>query len=137
MAKKPQATTTVKASNYGANRLKRLLKHLKLHPEDMQAKAALDENKTVSTRKASNSKLGWMSSDKSLDSTLRSKFVGTVTKEAAMAHARFIRFMKKAQFHMMPVLTSVEGKPSLVFKHTSKLSNFSGKGKATEEKAVA
>lgn len=35
MAKKQTNTTSVKSSNYGLNRKKRLERHLKKHPEDI------------------------------------------------------------------------------------------------------
>lgn len=129
MAKKPQGTTSTKTSNYGANRIKRLLKHLKSHQNDIQTTEALEQNKTVSTRKASNNKLGWMSSNKEVDSTIRSKLPGSITKQEATIYAKILKFTKKAPFHLLPVLVKTEEGIGYALKHTSKFSNFKGKGK--------
>lgn len=129
MAKKPQTPVTAKSTNYGANRLKRLLKHLKKHPNDINATEALETNKTVSTRKASNNKLGWMSSNKEVDTYVRSKFVGSITKHTAIAHANILKFTKVAPYHLLAVLTKTEEGIGYALKHTSKFSNFKGKGK--------
>lgn len=140
MAKKPQTTVSAKSTNYGANRLKRLLKHLKKHPNDINSTEALEANKTVSTRKSSNAKLGWMSSNKEVDSQIRTKFVGSITKSAAVAHAKNIKFMKAAPFHLLATLVKTAEGIGFAYKHNSKLSNFKGKGKGkakAEETAAA
>lgn len=129
MAKKTQTPTAAKTTNYGANRIKRLLKHLKSHPNDSQATESLELNKTVSTRKPSNNKLGWMSSNKEVDTYVRSKFVGSITKQTAIAHANILKFTKAAPFHLLAVLVKTEDGIGLGFKHLSKFSNFKGKGK--------
>lgn len=126
MAKKPLEKTS-KLNNFATNRLKRLVRHLKKHPNDEQANEALKANKTESTRKSSVNKLGWTSSNKELDTILRSKFVGSVTKELLTKHAQIISFCKKAPFHLMPVLVSTKEGVTLQLKHTSKLSNFKPK----------
>lgn len=126
MAKKPLEKTS-KTHNYASNRLKRLVRHLKKHPNDEQANEALKSNKVESTRKSSINKLGWTSSNKDLDTLLRSKFVGSVTKELLTKHAQIISFCKKAPFLLSPVLVSTKEGPSLELKHISKLSNFKPK----------
>lgn len=123
MAKQP-IQETVKAFNYGINRLKRIQKHLKKHPNDRQATVALNENKTESNRKASNAKLGWMSTNKDVDTVLRSKFVGTITKESLNIHAKILKLVKKSPFRLTPTLVKTEKGLSYALKHNSKLSNF-------------
>lgn len=129
MAKKQQVTTSTKIHNYGKNRLERLLRHLKKHPNDKNAIAAVELGKTVSTRKASNNKLGWMSSNKEVDAKLRTKFVGPITKDAVTKEAKILSFIKKAPFHAIATLEHVGTEVKCIFKHTSKLSNFTGKRK--------
>lgn len=126
MAKKPLEKTS-KIHNYAANRLKRLTRHLKKHPNDEQAEVALKANKVESTRKASTNKLGWTSSNKELDTVLRSKFVGSITKELLTQYAQIISFCKKVPFQLSPVLVSTKNGPTLELKHISKLSNFKPK----------
>lgn len=124
MAKKQTNTTSVKSSNYGLNRKKRLERHLKKHPEDIQAQAALTINKTVSTRKSSNNKLGWMSSNRTLETILRAKFVGSITKESVTSYARILKFIKNSPFHQLATIVNIDKSVGVVLKHTSKLSNF-------------
>lgn len=114
-------------SNYGINRLKRLTKHLKLHPNDEQAKESLDSNKTLSTRKPSQNKGGWISSNKAIETILRSKFIGNISKEALKKHAQILKFSTNAPFMKIPVLHKVGEDMIYIWKHTSKLSNFKGK----------
>ena len=123
MAKQP-VQKTVKTFNYGINRLKKIHKHLKKHPNDRQATVALNENKTQSNRKAPNAKLGWMSTNKEVDSILRTKFVGTITKESLNIHAKILKLVKKSPFRLTPTLIKTEDGIGLGFKHLSKLSNF-------------
>lgn len=123
MAKQP-VPKTVKTFNYGINRLKKIQKHLKKHPNDRQATVALNENKTQSNRKAPNAKLGWMSTNKEVDSILRTKFVGTITKESLNIHAKILKLTKKSPFRLTPTLIKIEDGIGLGFKHLSKLSNF-------------
>lgn len=123
MAKQP-IQKTVKTFNYGINRLKKIQKHLKKHPNDRQATVALNENKTQSNRKAPNAKLGWMTTNKEVDSILRTKFVGTITKESLNIHAKILKLVKKSPFRLTPTLIKTEDGIGLGFKHLSKLSNF-------------
>ncbi len=124
MSKKSSTTTAPKVSNYAKNRQARLLKHLKIHPNDRRATVALNENKTQSNRKAPNAKLGWMSTNKEVDSILRTKFVGTITKESLNIHAKILKLVKKSPFRLTPTLIKTEDGIGLGFKHLSKLSNF-------------
>ncbi len=127
MSKKQTTTSSPKTSNYGANRLKRILRHLKKHSQDLQAKEALELGKTVSTRKASLNKLGWLSTDKEVEGKLRSKFIGGITKEALIKEAQVLKFIKNAPFHAVATISKISDKITLSFKHTSKLSNFKPK----------
>lgn len=123
MAKK-QPEKTVKITNYATNRIKRITKHLKKHPTDAQAEQALALGKTVSTRNKPNAKLGWLSSDKNVETILRSKFVGSITKNTLNIHARILKFTKNAPFYLIPTLVNNGKNLECVLKHTSKLSNF-------------
>ena len=141
MNQKVKKVNPYQANNrFEINRLRKIQKHLKKHPEDAQAQAALSANKTAPTRKASKEKLGWLTSNKSLGENIKSKFNGTVTKQEAGNWAKFIKLSKKVLFWQAPVVTYDKlGAPVLTMKHTNKLSNFKGKIKAktAELKAAA
>ena len=141
MNQKVKKVNPYQANNrFEINRLRKIQKHLKKHPEDAQAQAALSANKTAPTRKASKEKLGWLTSNKGLGESIKSKFTGTVTKKEAGNWAKFIKLSKKVLFWQAPVVTyDKQGAPILTMKHTSKLSNFKGKIKAktVELKAAA
>lgn len=129
MAKAKTSTTTVKHDNYGKNRQARLLKHLKNHANDQQAVEALNANKTVSTRKAPNEKLGWLSPkvNKDVDAFIRSKSNGSITKDHAVKLAKVFKLTRKATFHALAVLIPSGESMDIVYKNTSKLSNFKPK----------
>ena len=141
MNQKVKKVNPYQANNrFEINRLRKIQKHLKKHPEDAQAQAALSANKTAPTRKASKEKLGWLTSNKGLGESIKSKFTGTITKQEAGNWAKFIKLSKKVLFWQAPVVTyDKQGAPILTMKHTSKLSNFKGKIKAktVELKAAA
>ena len=141
MNQKVKKVNPYQANNrFEINRLRKIQKHLKKHPEDAQAQAALSANKTAPTRKASKEKLGWLTSNKNLGENIKSKFNGTVTKQEASNWAKFIKLSKKVLFWQAPVVTyDKQGAPILTMKHTNKLSNFKGKIKAktAELKAAA
>ena len=115
MAKAKATTTTVATNNFAKNRKARIEKHLKKHPNDSQALTALRENKQVSTRKASNEKLGWLKKSPGVALHLR-----VVTKQAAGVVARLFAFTRKQPFQQQ--LVPVGGE--FVWKHTNKKSNF-------------
>ena len=141
MNQKVKKVNPYQANNrFEINRLRKIQKHLKKHPEDAQAQAALSANKTAPTRKASKEKLGWLTSNKGLGESIKSKFTGTITKQEAGNWAKFIKLSKKVLFWQAPVVTyDKQGAPVLTMKHTNKLSNFKGKIKAktAELKAAA
>ena len=124
---KAKAPTTPKVSNYGKNKIAKILKHLKSHPDDEQSQQALSSLSVNSqpTRKASKAKLGWLSN--AVGSQIISRFNGQPTKQAAFAFARAFRFMKVRPFMISPVFVGGPDNTVLLkMKHTSKLSNFKG-----------
>lgn len=138
MAKAKSTTSSPKISNYGKNRQARLLKHLKSHQNDAQAIEALNANKTVSTRKASNEKLGWLTPKVNLevDAFIRSRTNGSITKNHATKLAQVFKYTKKAPFHALAVLVPSGDSMDIVYKNTSKSSNFKGKRKTPENVAA-
>ena len=119
---------------FGINKIRKIQRHLKNLAKkgftDPQAEQALANTTIASqpTRKAPKEKLGWMSKNKQLGETIKSKFVGTITKEAAMSHARVLKLISVIPFRLYPVLvTNDKNEVSLVFKHTNKTNNFKGK----------
>lgn len=130
MSKKSSTTTAPKVSNYAKNRQARLLKHLKIHPNDINAQEILANSSANNqpTRKASKEKSGWLTSNKSLGELIKSKFTGTVTKEEAKRWAIFVKTSKKVMFWKSPVAVfDKEGNSSMQMKHISTMSNFKGK----------
>lgn len=141
MNQKVKKVNSYQANNrFEINRLRKIQKHLKKHPQDQQATATLSIKSANPTRKASKEKLGWLTTNKNLGESIKSKFIGTVTKQEASNWAKFIKLSKKVLFWKTPVVTYDKlGAPILTMKHTSKLSNFKGKIKAktVELKAAA
>lgn len=141
MNQKVKKVNPYQANNrFEINRLRKIQKHLKKHPQDQQASNALTVKSANPTRKASKEKLGWLTSNKNLGENIKSKFNGTVTKQEAGNWAKFIKLSKKVLFWQAPVVTyDKQGAPILTMKHTSKLSNFKGKmkEKTIELKAAA
>lgn len=129
MNQKVKKVSPYQANNrYEINRKRRLEKHLRKHPEDAQARASLTSGSTNPTRKASKEKLGWLTKNKNLGETIKSKFIGTVTKQEANNWAKFIKLSKKVLFWTSPVTTYKEdGAPVTTLKHVNKLSNFKGR----------
>ena len=132
-AQKKTSAYTSKGS-FALNKQRKIQRHLKKMAKkgsnDKQAEQAL-ANCTPNdqpTRKASNEKMGWLKTNKSLGELIRSKFIGGVTKEQSELWAQHIKLSKKLLFWLTPTLVIEKDKePVLVMKHTNKLSNFAGK----------
>ena len=141
MNQKVKKVNPYQANNrFEINRLRKIQKHLKKHPQDQQASNALTVKSANPTRKASKEKLGWLTSNKTLGEFIKSKFTGSVTKEESVRWSKFVKTSKKVLFWQAPVVTyDDKGAPVLTMKHTNKLSNFKGKIKAktVELKAAA
>ena len=141
MNQKVKKVNPYQANNrFEINRLRKIQKHLKKHPQDQQASNALTVKSANPTRKASKEKLGWLTSNKTLGEFIKSKFTGSVTKEESVRWSKFVKTSKKVLFWQAPVVTyDKQGAPILTMKHTNKLSNFKGKIKAktAELKAAA
>lgn len=141
---KPSYAKYATLGSYSKNKLAKLKKHLKKHPEDSQAKDATKNIKPYSRKKSEN-KLGWVKDtlrasliyipqfttkgnmivvrkDANNVDSLMSKFgqQAPITKELAMNLASYLRRSKTIMFNKTLV---VEDK-NLVWKHTSKKSNF-------------
>lgn len=128
MAKKPQAAATPRHSNFGKNRIAKVARHLKKHPNDTQAVAAVASFTTsdLPTRQKSQEKLGWLKKDLNLGNIIRAQFIGSVTKDQAVKWSRYLSLSKKVLFWPVATLVLNDNKPSIVFKHKNKLSNFKG-----------
>lgn len=141
MNQKVKKVNPYQANNrFEINRLRKIQKHLKKHPQDQQANNALTVKSANPTRKSSKEKLGWLTSNKTLGEFIKSKFTGSVTKEESVRWSKFVKTSKKVLFWKAPVVTYDKlGAPVLTMKHTNKLSNFKGKIKAktAELKAAA
>ena len=135
MNAKAKTVSNYQAKNsFGINKIRKIQRHLKKLAKkgftDPQAEQALANTTTASqpTRKAPKEKLGWMSKNKQLGETIKSKFVGTVTKEAAMSYSRLLKLISVIPFRLFPTLvTNDKNEVSLVFKHTKGFNNFKGK----------
>ena len=117
-------------NRYGINRQKRIARHLKKFPNDAQAQEALANSSANNqpTRKNPKEKLGWLTSNKSLGELIKSKFIGTVTKEEAKRWAVFVKTSKKVMFWKSPVAVfDKEGNSSIQMKHISTMNNLKGK----------
>ena len=147
-----------KATNRAVVNAKRKIeRHLKKHPEDAQAQAALKNVATKKLRAKPGNKGGWVTE------SLRSTMVyipyltgkGTpialkapeqveamlrlygqsvaLTKTNTKAYAQMLKFTKVSAFHQVPVVVvkKVKGQEvaETVWKHTSKKSNYQGPAK--------
>lgn len=117
-------TTTTPTS---ANRIRRINKHLKKHPNDEKAELALTNQ--GQPRKAPQEKLGFLKSYKP-DSLNR---VSQITKDLAHKTVQNDKLSRKALFRPVASFKTVfdkktkESKTEVLMLHTSKLSNFKDK----------
>lgn len=111
------------ANRYAINRAAKLARHLKKHPNDVQAVDAIKANRQTPSRKTPKAKLGWLSN--AAGAKIVSRFIGQPRKQAAMSLAGILSFVNKQQFMLSPVLVAgPENTTAIVFKHLSKKSNF-------------
>lgn len=133
MSAKKSTETKVVSNNTSSNRLRRISRHLKNHPNDAQAESALSAQPSI--RKKSIEKLGFLKKHKPL-------LLGTtLTKELVHFACKYERLVRNLKFTAIPkYVESVDPKTKqvkldLVHVHTSKLSNF--KGASNTDKVVA
>lgn len=129
MNQKVKKANTYQSSNrFALNRERKIARHLRKHPNDAQAQVALETKVSEPTRKAPKEKLGWLTSNKSLGESIKSKFIGSITKDEAKRWATFTKLSKKVMFWKTPVVTfNAEGESHLAMKHVNKSSNFKGR----------
>lgn len=153
-ADKARATAYKALDKRTLNAKIRLARHLKKHPEDEQAQAALAGAGSRKFRTKPNSKGGWVTEKlrnamlyvpyltakgmpiglrfpEQLGSFLNSHGQSVpLTRTNTKAYAQLVRYQGKAPFHLTPVTVVKKTKDgeevSLELKHISKLSNFKG-----------
>ena len=135
---KAKKIESVKHNNFAANRIKRLNRQLKKHPNDVQAREALAANKTVSTRKPPIAKLGFVTSKTSpeVEKYIRSKTISSVTKDHAHRLVRILKLSKNAAYHSLATLVPDGQSLKIVFRNLSKKSNFKKPLEASTEVAA-
>lgn len=158
--KSASAGSKLRAAAYKAkdsrtiNAKRRLERHLKKHPEDAQAQAALKGVATRKFRVKPVNKNGWVKetlrasmiyvpyltgkgqaialrAPEQLDLMLRTHSQPVaLTKTNAKAYAQMLRFTAKSPYHATPVVVTkkVDGQveTEIVLKHTAVTSNFKG-----------
>ena len=139
------------------NAKRRLERHLKKHPEDAQAQAALKGVASRKFRTKPNSKGGWVTESlrasmvyvpyltakgspialkapEQVEAMLRLHGQNVaLTRTNTKGYAQLLKFTKVSDFHQIPVLEvkKVKGQEvtDIVWKHTSKYSNYQGPAK--------
>lgn len=139
------------------NAKRRIERHLKKHPEDAQAQAALKGVATKTLRSKPNTKGGWVTESlrssmvyipyltakgspialkapEQVEAMLRLHGQGApLTRINTKGYAQLLKFTKVSDFHQIPVLEvkKVKGQEvtDIVWKHTSKYSNYQGPAK--------
>lgn len=124
MSQKQAKVSAYKLANrYAINRKMKLERHLRKHPEDAQAVAALKANRQTPLRKTPKAKLGWLAN--AAGAKIVSRFIGQPRKQAAKSLAGILSFVGKQQFMLSPVLVAgADNSTYIVWKHMSKKSNF-------------
>lgn len=139
------------------NAKRKIERHLKKHPEDAQAQAALKNVATKKLRTKPNNKGGWVTESlrstmvyipyltgkgspitlkapEQVEAMLRLYGQGVaLTKTNTKGYAQMLKFTKVSSFHQVPVVEvkKVKGQEvaTTVWKHTSKDSNYQGPAK--------
>lgn len=123
---KKTSETKVVTNNTSANRIRRINKHLKKHPNDEKAVLALTE--VGQPRKASQEKLGFLKAYKPSSLGLYPQ----ITKDVAHKLCQYDRLVTKSPFR--PVVSfkttinknTKQASTEILMLHTSHLSNFKG-----------